>query len=287
MPKHFNITDTDIRHGNIMWLDKSIRSISKVNIRIPDDSEVPTISGCCVMSDGQAVLCDHDNYQIKLLDSSYKLIGNLKLPAGPVDISVLSDTEVIITIPDKRQLIVAVTSQLRIIRTIQLDKVCMGVDVSGGEIYIICEESWQGEIRILDMSCNEKRRISLSRVMGTYMINTPLYIAVSAFSGMIFITDLETETLTCLTSDGQLVYQFKDQRLGCPEGLLVDSADNVLLCYPRYDTIVVITPDGRKHGTLLSNKDGIEDTCSLAYRARDNTVIVGCLSDQLACIQLT
>ena len=103
------------------------------------------------------------------------------------------------------------TSQLRIIRAFQLDKECWTVDVSGGEVYITCEESEQGEIRILDMSCNERRRISLSREMGTYMIKTPLYIAVSAFSGKIFITDWETDTLTCLTSDGQFVYQYKDQ----------------------------------------------------------------------------
>ena len=290
MPKHFNITDTDIRHGNIMWLDKRIRSISKVNIRIPDDSEVPCIDGCCCMSDGQVVLCDLDNYQIKLLDSSYKLIGNLKLPARPFDISVLNDTDVIITLPDEGQLlIVSVTSQLRIIRTIQLDKACCCVDVSGGEIYITCgEESEQGEIRILDMSCNERRRISLSRVMATYMIKTPLYIAVSAFSGKIFITDVETHTLTCLTSDGQLVYQYEDEEVRFPRGILVDSADNVLLCYSWSYAIVVITPDGRKHDTLLSHKDGIEYPYSLAYRARDNTVIVGCdHTDQLACIQLT
>ena len=288
MPKHFNITDTDIRHGNIMWLDKRIRSISKVNIRIPDDSEVPCIDGCCCMSDGQVVLCDYYNDQIKLLDSSYKLIGNLKLPAQPADISVLNDTDVIITLPHKRQLlIVAVTSQLRIIRTIQLDKVCCCVDVSRGEIYIACADSEQGEIRILDMSCNERRRISLSRVMATYMLQKPRYIAVSAFSGKIFIIDLETETLTCLTSDGQLVYQYKEQRLGYPVGILVDSADNVLLCYYDSHTIVVITPDGRKHGTLLSDKDGIEYPWSLAYRTRDNTVIVGGGSTQLACIVLT
>ena len=289
MPKHFNTVGTGIRHGNIIWLNKRIRSISKVNIRIPDDSEVPCIYGCCVMSDGQAVLCDGNNDQIKLLDSSYKLIGNLKLHARPFGISVLNDTEVIITLPHKRQLlIVAVTSQLRIIRTIQLDKQCYGVDVSGGEIYITCEESEQGEIRILDMSCNERRRISLSREMGTHMIKKPSYIAVSAISGKIFITDLETEILTCLTSDGQLVYQYEDEEGRFPRGILVDSADNVLLCYPQYDNIVVITPDGRKPGTLLSHKDGIEYPCSLAYRARDNTVIVGCYkTDQLACIQLT
>ena len=53
-------------------------------------------------------------------------------------------------------------------------------------------------------------------------------------------------------------------------------------------TIVVITPDGRKHGTLLSDKDGIKWPVSLAYRTRDNTVMVGCdETDQLACIQLT
>ena len=53
-------------------------------------------------------------------------------------------------------------------------------------------------------------------------------------------------------------------------------------------TIVVITPDGRKHGALLSHKDGVKYPQSLAYRTRDNTVMVGCYkTDQLACIQLT
>ena len=130
--------------------------------------------------------------------------------------------------------------------------------MSGGEIYITCgEESEQGEIRILDMSCNERRRISLSRKMGTNMLKEPQYIAVSAFSGKIFITDCDTDTLTCLTSDGQLVYQYKDKDLGWPRGILVDSADDVLLCDSVSNTIVMLTPDGRQHGTLLSQKDGI------------------------------
>ena len=102
------------------------------------------------------------------------------------------------------------------------------------------------------------------------------------------LLQMETPTLTCLTSDGQFIHQNKDQDLGWPRGILADSADNVLLCDSISNAIVVITPDGRKRGTLLSHKDGIEDPCSLAYRARDNTVIVGCMNtNQLACIQLT
>ena len=83
------------------------------------------------------------------------------------------------------------------------------------------------------------------------------------------------------------MYQYKDQELGLPIGILVDSADNVLLCHISTHTIVVITPDRRKHSTLLSHKDGIKYPLTLAYRARDNTVMVGCDSDQLLFIQLT
>ena len=79
-----------------------------------------------------------------------------------------------------------------------------------------------------------------------------------------------------------------DQELRCPGGILVDSADNVLLCYCAFQTIVVITPDGGKHGTLLSHENGKECPYSIAYRARVDTVMVGCLNtNQLACIQLT
>ena len=241
------------------------------------------------MPDGKAVLCDYYNYQIKILDISLRLISNLELSSRPFDVSVHNETDIITTIPEERQLqILAVTPQLKILRTIQLDKECWGVDVFGGEIYITCGLLEKGEIRVLDIDGNERRRICKSKEKGTYMFKDPNYIAVSAFSGKIYITDSLTRILTCLTFYGQLVYQYKDEEVQDPAGILVDSADNVLLCDFSSHTVLTITADGRKHGTYLSLADGLNGQRAVAYRSRDNTLMVGCMhTETLPCIQLT
>ena len=205
------------------------------------------------------------------------------------DVSAHNDTDIITTIPEERQLqILAVTPQLKILRTIQLDKECCGVDASGGEIYITCGLLEKGEIRILDIDGNERRRICKSNNTGTYIFKDPNYIAVSAFSGKIYVKDSLTSILTCLTSYGQLVYQFKDEEVLEPAGILVDNADNVLLCDFSSHTVHIKTADGRKHGTLLSLEDGLNGQRAVAYRSSDNTLMVGCMcTEKLPCIQLT
>ena len=272
-----------------MWTEKKNHSISRVKIRIPDDNGKPDITGCCFMPDGKAVLCDYYNYQIKILDTFWRLISNLELASRPFDVSVHNDTDIITTIPEERQLqILAVTPQLRIIRTIQLDKECWGVDVSGCEIYITCDLLEKGEIRVLDIDGNERRRICKSKETGTYMFKDPNYITVSAFSGKIYVTDRMTRILTCLTSYGQLVYQYKDEKVQDLAGILVDSANNVLLCDLSSHTVHIITADGRKHGTLLSLEDGLNGQRAVSYRSSDNTLMVGCMrTENLPCIQLT
>ena len=272
-----------------MWTEKKKQSISQVRIRIPDDNGKPDITGCCFMPDGKAVLCDYYNYQIKILDTSWRLFSNLELSSRPFDVSAHNDTDIITTIPEERQLqILAVTPQLKTIRTIQLDTDCWGVDVFGGEIYITCVELEKGEIRVLDIDGNERRRICKSNNTGTYMFKDPNYIAVSAFSGKIYVTDSLTRILTCLTSYGQLVYQYKDEEVQDPAGILVESADNIHLCDFSSHTVHIITADGRKHGTLLSLEDGLNGQRAVAYRSSDNTLMVGCMRmEKLPCIQLT
>ena len=272
-----------------MWTEKKKHSISQVRIRIPDDNGKPDITGCCFMPDGKAVLCDYYNYQIKILDTSWRLISNLELASRPFDVSVHNETDIITTLPEERQLqILAVTPQLKILRSIQLDKECWGVDVFGGKIYITCGLLEKGEIRVLDINGNERQRICKSKETGTYMFKDPSYIAVSALSGKIYVTDSLTRILTCLTSYGQLVYQFKDEEVQDPAGILVDSADNILLCDFSSHTVLTITADGRKHETLLSLEDRLNGQRAVAYRSSGNTLMAGCMrTEKLPCIQLT
>ena len=55
------------------------------------------------MRDGHAVLYDCKNENVKLLDKSLELREHLKLCSWPWDVSVVDDNNVIITLPNTKE----------------------------------------------------------------------------------------------------------------------------------------------------------------------------------------
>ena len=255
-------------------LGKRVTVQNQVRVRSPDDKNAPWISGCTFMLSGHAVLCDHENQNVKLLDKALVLREHLKLCSAPWDVSVVDDNNVIITQPDTNQLqYMQVFPQLKTGRTIQLDKTCFGIAVFGDEIYTTQHDgSGQEEVHILDLNGNRKRKLQTN-----VKFYHPDYITVSRSGKKIFVSDggCYTATVSCMTTDGNLVYQYKDKKLRYPEGMYVDAEDNILICVSGCNTVQMVTANGKKYGTLLSSNDGIDSPYSIAYRETDDTLLVG------------
>ena len=116
---------SDYAATKTVLLGRKVQSSSQVNVKTGDDKLTPWISGCTVMTNGDAVLCDFYNKKIKLLNSSGVLTGNMKLSSEPWDVSVLDPSSVIATLPFNKQLqVVQVYPQLKPGRVIQLEKRC-------------------------------------------------------------------------------------------------------------------------------------------------------------------
>ena len=107
------------------------------------------------------------------------------------------------------------------------------------------------------------------------MFTYPYYITMNVTGEKIFVSDGSTHTITCMTVDGDIVYQNNDKDLRCPSGLYCDSGDNILVCGWWYHNVHVITADGKKNRSLLSPA-GLQDPYSIAYRDSDDTLLVGC-----------
>ena len=259
-----------------MLKDRKIKSRSEVNVRTGGDEEDPWITGCTVMPNGHVVLCDRGNKQIKLLDGSWTITGRLELP-DPWDVSVIDSSNVIVSSPDKKQLQkVQVFPKMKVGRTIKLDKMCWGVAVSGEEIYTTChDDPGQGEVKVLDLLGNFKRRLGVNPD-GSYLFNSPNNITVSASGEKIFVADRNTDTVTCLTPSGTVIYTYKDGDMTWPRGLICDSGDNVLVCSQYSNNVHTISPDGNKYHTLLTSQDGLRDPYSIAYKENEDTLIVSC-----------
>ena len=158
---------------------------------------------------------------------------------------------------------------------IQLDQMCWGVRVVGSDIYVTCHDGGEGEVRILDKNGNFRRRLGVNQD-NTFIFTEPNHLTVSARSDKIYVSDWGQNKLTCLKTDGTVIFQYMDLELHGPRGVCVDDEDNVMVCGGDSNNIHVVTSDGKKHFVILTSKDGIKWPMCVAYRQTDKTLIVGC-----------
>ena len=257
-------------------LGMKVQSSRQLSVRLSDEHGLPWITGCCFMPSGDLVLCDQFNCKLKLLDRTFKVKDNLSLTATPWSLSVIDNSNVIVTIPDTKQLqFVQQVPHMKAGRVIKLDKKCWDVAVADNEIFVSCHnDPGEGEVRVLDLSGNLKRQLGLNKD-GSYQFQRPFYLTVSTTGKKIFVSDEKTSIISCMTPDGNTIYQYKDDDLRGPEALFVDAGDNIFVCGSGSHNVQVITADGRKYGTLISANDGIRYPFSIAFRESDNTLVVG------------
>ena len=260
-----------------LFNDMKVQSSSQVKVLLPGQPYVPNITGCEALPNGQIIMCDCENKNLRLLHSSFTVKEVFELQGKPWDVSVNNNSSAIITLPWLKQLqYMQLEPSLKSGRVIQLDKKCWGIAVAGEYIYItLHNEPGEGEVRILDMEGSLKRRIG-EKQAGSHMFIMPSYLTQNATTGKIYVSDTDTNTVTCLMSDGSTVYQYKDKDLKWPRGVCVDDEENIIVCGRGSANVQIVTASGRKLGCLLTSRDGINNPMSVAYRDTDDTLIIGC-----------
>ena len=268
---------TNTTESTNMRGDRKIKSRDEVNITESNDQDIPYITGCTVMPNGHVVLCDRNNKQIKVLDDTWAITGRLKLP-GLWDVSVVDSSNVIVSLPDNMKLQkVRVFPKLKVVSNIKLDKKCWGVavDASKDEIYVTLNKDLnEGEVRVLDMQGMVRKRY-VTRPDGPFSLTSPYYITVSPFGEKMFVSDYLRDTILCLKPKGGIIYTYKDDDMRRPRGLICSSGGNVLVCGEYSKNIHIISPDGKKYDTLVTPKHDLREPCSIAYKEKDATLIVG------------
>ena len=165
---------------------------------------------------------------------------------------------------------------------------CWGVEVVNDEIFITClGNSGEGSVRVLDFEGITKKQVGMHSGSEEFKsFEGPYYLTVSPTSGNIFVSDYGRNVLTCMASTGKVLYQYCDQLLNGPKGIVVDSSDNILVCSARAYNLQIIDAKGDKHRTLASSKDKIMKPWCVAYRVYDNKLFIGCQGRHMLVIEL-
>ena len=271
------ITHKSSQNTNTLFTELAVDTSQKVNIQLSSDSKCPWITGCTFIPDGGVVLCDHHNSNLISLSNTFTVKERLHLDSPPWDVSLVNSNSVMVTIPYMKKLqLIQVVPSLKIDRSINVGRKCWGVQVVEDLIYVTCHnDPGEGEVLVVDMNGTVTHRLG-QLDKKSYFFSRLDYITVCPSSRKIFIADCDTDTVSCMLSDGTVVYQYKDAELRGLTVVCVDGGGNAIVCGYYSHNVQVIRADGTKCCTLLTSQDGVSSPRSVAYRQSDNTIILGC-----------
>ena len=199
------------------------------HFKLENDLNTPYISGAAFLADGQLVLCDFNNNRIKLLDSSFTMVGST-WHSDPWDVSTINTTHVIVSSRNSRELqYVHVLPELRLGTVLRLDVNCWSVDVVEEEIFIACHKNNLAvEIRVHNIDGTFNRRINVHEEKH-HRFFAPFYLKVSLRTGHMYLSYWRSDKVIYLSNVGNILYQYTDEALKRPRGLHVDVAGNLLV----------------------------------------------------------
>ena len=154
-------------------------------------------------------------------------------------------------------------------------KKCWGVCMKDeSEIYVtLHNEPGDGEVRVVDLKGRQLRRLDVNHEEA-FIFDTPGYVTTCKSSGKIYVSDSFPNCVTCLSLDGNIVYQHKDENLKKPRGLIVDTNDHVIVCGRSSGNIQILTDAGNIQRTLSTSEAGLTNPLSLAFNISTNRLIV-------------
>ncbi|XP_052268725.1 uncharacterized protein LOC127870108 [Dreissena polymorpha] len=184
----------------------NVQSNTKHNVRIPSDSDECLITGTCVLPDGQVLVVDWKNDNVKLLNQQYQVVSHWDVNARPFDICLITPSEVAVAVNDhdskihEVQFITVNQGKLVPGRKFQLQHECRGIDHHQGVLFVISSEE------LYKYTLNGKQVCSLYRSFDGKVDRC----AVSPTGDRLYISSYLQPKLHTLARDGTLLATYSD-----------------------------------------------------------------------------
>ncbi|KAH3768989.1 uncharacterized protein LOC127846517 [Dreissena polymorpha] len=198
-------------------IEHSIQTFGKseydVHLGDSNDSKC-SIRDICVLPDGHVLIADLGNSKIKLLKQQYQLVSNCRLSGQPWGMSVITPTEVGVTVGSKVKFIKVNNCQLVKVRNLKLQHECIGIAYDEGDLFV--------------PSGTARFKYTLSGKLVSKLHEdksdkyTVLRCAVSPTGGKLYITNRSQHKLLTLARDGSVLAIFMDPELQWPTNVLGD-----------------------------------------------------------------
>ncbi|KAH3879101.1 hypothetical protein DPMN_003002 [Dreissena polymorpha] len=256
----------------------NVQSITKHNVSIPSDKDVCNINGICVLPDGQVLVVDWNNQNVKLLNQQYQVVSHWDVNARPLDICLITPSEVAVAVNNGNihevQFITVNQGNLVSGRKFQLQHECIYITHHQGNLFVTSDQE------LYKYSLNGKL---ICRLYQDRSGDWTVYkCAVSPTGDRLYITCDWPHKLLTLARDGTLLATYSDPALEYPRGIHVTPAGQVLVCGWQSFTVLQVGWEGKsKLATLGTEEDGVGYPRSVCYSSTTSSIIVGQWGDNI------
>ena len=267
MPRNFNA-------------DMTILSSRRVNIKLSSDETVPWISNSVFLPSGDIILCDRNNNvnSVKHFSSEFVFMKSIKLPGKPGGCSLINENEFLVSLSDRKQIQRYQTLPfIELKGTINLDQQCEDIDTLGQDIFVICHNKPNKEIRTIDQEGSLKRKIVINEHDKDVFLCS-FYITVSDL-GDIYVSEScyngKTGQIRCFRNNGKYRYTVSNKDLGGTGGMLLDDEGRLVACFCLSNSVKLISKDGSRCDDFFkSDADKLDSPYSISFRKSDVTLIL-------------
>lgn len=239
-------------------------------------SGVGRMTGSAFIQNGDLAVCDYNARTVIILDPEFKEKNRLPVSGNVWGVAVLNENDIIVSLTTLKKLqFIEVIPALKLKNSINVGRQCFDVQAIGSDIYVVCTyDPGDGEIRVLDLEGNVKRRLGLNKD-GTYMLLRPIHMSINHIENLIYVSDLTSKSakVVCMAIDGHVSFKLNNKEIKHPRGILLDNDGNFLLC--SYGSIFLVKADGTICTEFVTKTDGLsEEAYTLNYRESDESLVV-------------
>ncbi|XP_060606591.1 uncharacterized protein LOC132758899 [Ruditapes philippinarum] len=198
-----------------------------------------------------------------------------KFDKYPHGLTKITDYKVVVTFPDDRKIrLITFSKDMKILNITEIpgNGHCRGIVYSNNHLVV---SYWNPScVKILNMSGKIVKSFDNENNCQNLFSN-PLYLTVSPDNTMIYVSDCDKNTVTCLTFDGMLKSIYKDEKLNYPHQLAVDDFGSVCVCGQDSNNIHQLSRNLNKVKILIDKSHGINTPTSIAYCQNTKRLFVG------------
>ncbi|XP_052780641.1 uncharacterized protein LOC128217513 [Mya arenaria] len=250
-----------------------IKNCSQYTVHMQYDEHESFITGICEIPGGEILITDHQNHNVKLLDSQYQVTATCELPDRPQHICHIAGNEAAVTLTNKGVHFIKVTGRaLSVTRRLTFPHSCLGISHHNGTLYI-------GSRTAIYQYTMSGRLVKMIYEDNTSNLTVNRF-TVSRDGTNIYIPATHTNKFITIDTSGNILSTLQDPDFDLPTSVCVSDGGHVFVCSQMSQKVTQVDKEGKyKLATLVTEEDEFSMPLAVWFKGHTQSLIVGRYED--------